>query len=429
METKQNVFDEICHILAISDLEMGTAGSIPRRFFSALCEEFGFPDSGNAIEVSRRIVVDAGLEWDSAADSSSSPSGGGGTITLKGLQLLLQAVTIFLDRRDSHFVANIAHYPQSGPTEWTMLEGQHTTRSNLSSRFGISQIGDVSVSAWSDNIFVFVDHGSDRIVGRTGATGNHVTLRFPLTHIDERGQVSPQLQYLLNHRSSQKNVRLFVGTSGRVQYQGKFLVSREELQWANDSHSEVLISLVRAASQSSSDAGSIVDLGERESSPILGIEYEPVEHLHSLGSEPIPFEIDPDLLDRALRSHAFAQNFLANWLSGQGIQPKSPGQSSPQFDLLWTVGSQVFVAEVKSIRDENERQQFRLGLGQVLDYAQELDASPVLFLSRPPVSPRLVAIASRANVLLLWPELVDEMHQSSSTVESIGKRLRIDPGT
>jgi hypothetical protein len=244
-----------------------------------------------------------------------------------------------------------------------------------------------------------------------------------LTYIDERGQVTPQLQEILNHRTSQKNVRLFEGTSGRVRYQGKFNVSKEELQWANDSHSEVLISLVRAANQSSSDAGSVADLGEQERTPILGVDYEPVTHLDSLGSEPIPFEIDPDLLDRALRSHAFAQNFLANWLSGQGIQPKSPDQSSPQFDLLWTVESQVFVAEVKSIRDENERQQFRLGLGQVLDYAQELDASPVLFLSRPPVNPRLVAIASRANVLLLWPELVNEMHRSSSTVEITGKTV------
>ena len=58
------------------------------------------------------------------------------------------------------------------------------------------------------------------------------------------------------------------------------------------------------------------------------------------------------------------------------------------------------------MNEANEQRQFRLGLGQVLDYAQELNARPVLVLSAKPRNLRLLAVAARAGVLVVWPELL-----------------------
>jgi hypothetical protein len=40
------------------------------------------------------ICLEHGIEWDEDCDSATSPSGGGGTVTKKGLQHLYQAVVL-----------------------------------------------------------------------------------------------------------------------------------------------------------------------------------------------------------------------------------------------------------------------------------------------------------------------------------------------
>jgi hypothetical protein len=42
------------------------------------------------------------------------------------------------------------------------------------------------------------------------------------------------------------------------------------------------------------------------------------------------------------------------------------------FDLAWQIGRTLFVAQVKSLTLRNEEKQLRLGLGQVLRYADLL---------------------------------------------------------
>lgn len=63
------------------------------------------------------------------------------------------------------------------------------------------------------------------------------------------------------------------------------------------------------------------------------------------------------------------------------------------------------VCEVKSLSDENEVHQFRLDLGQVLEYAQKLEALPVLMFSRRPTQSALIDAANKAGVVVLWPEI------------------------
>ncbi len=85
-----------------------------------------------------------------------------------------------------------------------------------------------------------------------------------------------------------------------------------------------------------------------------------------------PSTPDPALVERGLKGHADIQNELAQVLRNPGIEPRSPLPSEPNFDLAWEANGTVFVAEIKSISDDNEEGQLRLGLGQVLRYRHRL---------------------------------------------------------
>ena len=85
-----------------------------------------------------------------------------------------------------------------------------------------------------------------------------------------------------------------------------------------------------------------------------------------------PFEVDPALVERALRGHAATQNALARFIEALSSEPLSPVGGDPAFDLAWRHGGIVYVAEIKSRTAGNEERQMRLGLGQVLRYRQML---------------------------------------------------------
>lgn len=103
-----------------------------------------------------------------------------------------------------------------------------------------------------------------------------------------------------------------------------------------------------------------------------------------------PFSVNPALVERGLRGHTDTQNELASVLSNAGIEVRRGLPSGPNFDLAWEKDGTVFVAEVKSITAENEEDQLRLGLGQVLRYRQRLSelghdrVVAVLVPERPP---------------------------------------------
>ena len=61
---------------------------------------------------------------------------------------------------------------------------------------------------------------------------------------------------------------------------------------------------------------------------------------------------------------------------------------------------------MKSLSDTNEVHQFRLGLGQVLEYAHLTSATPVLMFSRKPSNLDLIQAAQNVGVKVLWPEVL-----------------------
>ena len=107
------------------------------------------------------------------------------------------------------------------------------------------------------------------------------------------------------------------------------------------------------------------------------VPYSPANENAAFDSE-IEFEKSklPEL-QKALRNHAALQNQLAAALKELGLIPLSPGESEAKFDLAFQdPQGALVVAEVKSCTPGNVEGQLRMGLGQVLRYAHQLQTTP-----------------------------------------------------
>ena len=121
-----------------------------------------------------------------------------------------------------------------------------------------------------------------------------------------------------------------------------------------------------------------------------------------LTREGVVFKRDPQQVDRGLRAHAMTQNMLANWLRERAIVPLRAG--SVNFDLAWEVDGGLYVAEIKSLHEVNERNQIRLGMGEVIDFAYRLGgARKVLAVEREPHESRWTEVCAFAGIRLVWP--------------------------
>ena len=213
---------------------------------------------------------------------------------------------------------------------------------------------------------------------------------------------------VLNHLKDERKLRLFSPVSGKVTYLGELKIDSENpyeltngvgrdgkarkvimfrLNRVIDSHIEVL--------DGTDDSNVVTEFGHYY---VFANEEARNIEVSEL------FSSDPNLLDRALQIHSITQNTVANWVLGESLTPQSPNSISCDFDIAWESDFGRIVCEVKSLSDENEIHQFRFGLGQVLEYAQKLDAIPVLMFSRMPKQVELIRAANNAGVAVLWPE-------------------------
>ena len=147
------------------------------------------------------------------------------------------------------------------------------------------------------------------------------------------------------------------------------------------------------------------------SSSGLGSEYRDADEFLAV-EERDPFATDPTLVERGIRGHATTQNSLAHYLRSVGSEPRSPRANEPNFDVAWQVADRIFVAEVKSVTRMNEEKQLRLGLGQVLRYADQLSHTgtvvPVLVAERRPTDCSWEQLCERLGGILAWPDVFAE---------------------
>lgn len=129
----------------------------------------------------------------------------------------------------------------------------------------------------------------------------------------------------------------------------------------------------------------------------------------------MPSAPDPDLVGRNLSVHRRLQNQLADTARMRGYIALSPGVLDPDYDLVWrNVNGVITVCEVKSLTQANETRQLRTGLGQVLDYQDQLAGrasavEAVLWVEREPSERRWVDLCQRVGVTLAWPGQEDSV--------------------
>lgn len=236
---KEDFVQEICELLDIRSFHVTAGSSVPTEFFNKIIDFFSLPTGGSMPERAKRIVEAAQLNWKEDFDSTATPSGGGGTVTAKGLDAVHRAVTILLENK---------------------------------SRFG--------------KPYDFVDIEKDINQG------------------------------------------------------------------------------------------------------IVKAEYELLDK------------------DAATKEHFEIQNQFAEWLIKQGITPRSPYGSDPKFDLGFEYKNQRYVVEVKSITKDNESDQLRYALGQVLEYAFILKARPIILTSQKIINPIWKQVLNINNVLLIDTDFI-----------------------
>ena len=411
METKDDLMAEICDLLAIETYKTTIGSSVPRRFFSDLLDYFDLPDDGDAVTACKTLISNANLNWEKEFSSEASPSGGGGTVTLSGLKALRNSITILLDEDEAKSLSTLTVDPAK-ENEWTLLRGQSILRKKLHLAYGGIQQGGISPSNTTKNVFIFSDdsankeHGYERdywvddltfIYCGDGQKGNQA--------LNNRNGT------IFNHINQGRKLRLFSPVRGLVTYLGELIINSENPYTLKDGigrdglpRTVVMFKLQRVLEKHES----LVNDGTDDTDINFGAKYKYAdENSRNIETGEL-FNSDPNLLDRALQLHSITQNTVANWIQGEGLVPISPNSKTCDFDIAWESEHGRVVCEVKSLSETNEVHQFRLGLGQVLEYAYLTSAIPVLMFSRMPNNLGLLETAQNSGVKVLWPEVLNK---------------------
>lgn len=302
--------------------------------------------------------------------------------------------------------------------EWDIAPGEMIRRVEVHDRFGGGRQGGIAPSRVSPNVLIFSDpkegakHGYDdhwegeeyHYVGE-GQTGDQEMVR---------GNAA-----ILGHREAGRALRLFWGVGGVVQYAGEFRIAptgpwytaRARETGSERQRNVITFRLLPLGSVSPSTQGhGAARRIVQPAPPALSVSYRPASEI-SAATPRDPFVVDPDVVDRGLVGHASTQNALAAAVQSAGLEPLSPGPRDPDFDLAWIDRhGRCIVVEVKSLTRANESKQLRLGLGQVLDYADSLrddgrEVYPVLAVEKEPLERRWLRVCESVGVQLVWPDL------------------------
>jgi hypothetical protein len=411
VETKADIVREICDLVSIPEYTTTSGSSIPRRFFSDLLDTFGIDDEGDSVTASKKLFELTNIRWEATYASENTPSGGGGTITLEGLKALRNVVVYLLDDIE------VSQYDAQGqldvalPEEWTLLRGQAILRARLHDRYSGIRQGGIAPSRKTKNIFLFTDDSSNH---EHGYERDYWVDDFTFLYCGDGQTGDQQLSrrnlQVINHVQDGRKLRLFSPVAGKVTYLGELSIDADNPYEFADGigrdgkpRKVIMFRLHRVLEPSERDAQI---QSNQDAVNEFGKEYVFADEAPRNVAESELFSTDPNLLDRALQIHSLTQNTVANWVLENSLTPHSPASINCDFDIAWESDFGKIVCEVKSLSSDNEVHQFRFGLGQVLEYAQKLDATPVLMFSRRPTQSALIDAANKAGVAVLWPEIL-----------------------
>jgi hypothetical protein len=99
--TKQEVIDDITHLVSADPLTVSIGSTEPKGVFDAVNDRLslGIDRALTKPEYAEAIAELAGIPWDATCDSRDTASGGGSTVTITGLERVLEATRTLISRR------------------------------------------------------------------------------------------------------------------------------------------------------------------------------------------------------------------------------------------------------------------------------------------------------------------------------------------
>lgn len=166
------------------------------------------------------------------------------------------------------------------------------------------------------------------------------------------------------------------------------------------------------------DADAVVP-HHRGPKPCPGVPFDPYSSAPS-SAEHLA-EDDRDVIDRDDRVHASTRRALAEFVRKQGWAPRSAAPGEPDYDLAWQSDGSIFVAVVRSL-GANEERQLRLGLGRALHHQAWFDsflfnAEALLVVDQPPSDDLWADVCDREGVWLVWPGAFGQLIQEDGEDE------------
>ncbi|MFF4859044.1 hypothetical protein ACFY2N_29630 [Streptomyces rubiginosohelvolus] len=288
--------------------------------------------------------------------------------------------------------------------DWDLVPGDKIRRVDLHAQYGGSSQNGISPCGTSDNILIFTAASSGHQHGYFDTWNEDGTF-----HYTGEGQTGDQKMIrgnraILEHSQTGKRLRLFDGARGTVRYLGEWTLDAEEPYTEDEAPATGgggLRKVIRFH---------MVPIKATITAPEVKIGQDYVAPDETVAPAPaVPSTPDPDLVGRNLSTHRRLQNLLAAEAQSRGYVALSPDVSDPDFDLAWQKDEgRLTVCEVKSLTPSNEARQLRAGLGQVLDYQDQLrerapEISAVLWVEREPSERRWIDLCQRVGVTLAWP--------------------------
>lgn len=102
-KSKARVAADVCRVIGVPIVVPTEGSTIPKSLIADAAKFCGIAplESDTAWKVAKRLVISSGLEWPNDGDSHGTPSGGGGTVTLRGWKAILAAVQVAASRKDA----------------------------------------------------------------------------------------------------------------------------------------------------------------------------------------------------------------------------------------------------------------------------------------------------------------------------------------
>jgi hypothetical protein len=319
----------------------------------------------------------------------------------------------------------IAQHIEAVRTEdpnWHLAPGDEIRRVDLHERYGGSSQGGITPSKKTDNILIFTAASSGHQHGYYDEWGEDGAFHYTGEGQNGDQKITRGNKAIYQHRETGKRLRLFEGARGTVRYLGEWTLDPKRPYTEDE-----------APATGGGDLRKVikfhmVPVHTAILDPKVEIGHDYVAPDESVQpAAPSPSSADPDLVGRNLSAHRRLQNELAKAAQRRGFEPLSPGVVDPDFDLAWRdQQGRMSVCEVKSLTPANEVRQLRTGLGQILDYYDQLssrapDLSAVLWVEFEPADGRWVHLCQRVGVTLAWPGMEDSvLGQLGSGTSQIG---------